>query len=65
MSATGLLVLSPLAGRGLGEGRRERCSSRRSLSQDSRISIGKAAAPSRPSPNPLPTRWGEGQEHAA
>ena len=55
-------VLSPRAGRGLGEGRRGVGRLHRSFRRNPRIDIGETAPPSRPSPNPLPTLWGEGLE---
>jgi hypothetical protein len=65
MSVEGALFLSPFAGTGLGEGRREGFSLRRSFSQNTRITIGETDSPRHPSPNPLPTPWGEGLEHRA
>jgi len=65
MSPSPAMALAPPAGRGLGEGwsRARPCAMR--FSQDPRMDIGGAPPPRRPSPNPLPTTWGEGAERLA
>jgi hypothetical protein len=54
--------LSPPPGFGSGEAWRGRVRRYLWADEDPRSDIGEPVRPSRPSPNPLPTGWGEGGE---